>query len=429
MSVLFKNATIIDSNFKSQSNVYLGIDGEKIDYIGKEAPQKKYTEEKDMSSKLLMPGFVNCHGHAAMVHLRGIGSDLPLDQWLNKMFATEDQMTKDDYISGMRLAILEMLASGTTSFSDMYMYELDCIPEIEKSGIKANLSRGFCGGFGGEVYEQSKRRKESFEMFNNYNGAFDDRLRIDFSIHAEYTTHESFIKQWSEELKSVKGARMQMHLSETKKEHDECIAKYGKTPTQLFNDYGVFDIPSSAAHCIWTTDDDLKILKSKNVGICHCPESNLKLGSGFANIPKMLEMGFVVGLGTDGAASNNNLNMMEEMHTASIIHNGYICNPEVMNPSLCIKMATLNGAIIQGREDTGVLEVGKKADIIAINLDAPHLHPNIDSAALICYSAQASDICMTMVNGKALFEDGEFKTLDREKIIYEAEKTANRLYK
>lgn len=421
MSLLLKNTTIINSEYKSINNAYLGIDGSTIDYIGQCKPEKKYTAEKDMAGKILIPGLINCHGHAAMTLLRGMGNNLPLNEWLEKSFAIEDTMTQEDFLAGMKLAMLEMLACGTTSFSDMYMFEYYCIQAVEESRMKANLSRGFCGGYNGEQLKDSHRRKESFDMFNNFNGAFDDRLRIDFSIHAEYTTHEHFVKEWAEELKGVEGARMQLHLSETKKEHDECVAKYGKTPAQFFADYGVFDIPSSAAHCVWVTDNDLKILKNKNVGICHCPESNLKLGSGIAPVRKMSDMGFAIGLGTDGAASNNNLNMFEELHTASILHGG-------LSSEQCLKMATINGAKIQGREDTGVLEVGKKADIVAVSCDGPHMHPNLDSLALLCYSAQASDVCMTMVNGEILYENGEYKTLDKDRIFFDAGQSVKRLY-
>lgn len=421
MSLLLKNASIIDSNFECMENAYLGIDGKFIKYIGKEKPTEKYTEEKDMSGKVLLPGFVNVHGHAAMVQLRGMGSNLSFKDWLIQADAIEDTMTSDDFLAGMRLAILEMLASGTTSFSDMYMFELECTKAIEESGIKANLSRGFCGGFDGEDYLTSPRRTESLELFNKYNGTYDDRLRVDFSVHAEYSTTENFVRALAEEVKDLRGARMQIHLSESKLENEGCMERHGKTPTQFFRDCGLFDIPTYAAHCVWPTDEDLEIIKEKKVSIVHCPESNLKLGNGIAQIKRMLDMGITVGLGTDGAASNNNLNMLEEMHLASILHFG-------LSAADSLKLATQNGALIQGRPDTGVLEVGKKADIIAIDLDRPHLHPNLDTLALIAYAAQGSDVCMTMVDGKVLYENGEFKTLDKERIIYEAEQSVKRLY-
>jgi 5-methylthioadenosine/S-adenosylhomocysteine deaminase len=212
------------------------------------------------------------------------------------------------------------------------------------------------------------------------------------------------------------------------KEHNECKEKYGKTPTQWFNDIGTFDSRAFAAHCVTLEDSDMEIILNKGVNVVHNPSSNMKLGSGFARVQKMLDMGINVALGTDGAASNNNLDMIEEMHLASIIHNGYMQDATVMNADTVIKMATLNGALLQGRNDCGDLKVGNKADIIAISLDKPHLRPVIDEKALVTYSAQSSDVCMTMVDGKVLYENGEYLTLDKEKIYYDIEKAVKKLY-
>jgi 5-methylthioadenosine/S-adenosylhomocysteine deaminase len=172
----------------------------------------------------------------------------------------------------------------------------------------------------------------------------------------------------------------------------------------------------------------LEILKAKDVSVVHNPTSNLKLGSGFAPIPKMLEQGIRVTIGTDGAASNNNLNMMEELHLASIMHNGYHLDPVIMNPTQVLTMATANGAALQGRSDTGALAVGKKADLIAFQLDKPHMMPDFNALALLTYSAQGSDVCLTMVDGKILYENGEYLTLDAEKIRFEAEAALKRIY-
>ena len=193
---------------------------------------------------------------------------------------------------------------------------------------------------------------------------------------------------------------MHIHLSETKKEHQECIDKYGKTPARWFADLGVFDIRTMAAHCVWVTEDDMRLLLEKGVGVVHNPTSNMKLGSGFAPIQKMRNMGIKVAIGTDGAASNNNLNMFEEMHLASVIHNGYTGDPTIMKPEEVLKMATVNGARLQGREDTGELRPGMCADIVAIDLNRPHLFPVLDPLALLCYSVQGSDVYMTMVDGQ-----------------------------
>lgn len=192
---------------------------------------------------------------------------------------------------------------------------------------------------------------------------------------------------------------------------------------------GFFNVPCYAAHCVWVTEDDMDLMKEKDVSVVHNPSSNMKLGSGFAPIPRMVEKGLNLALGTDGSASNNNLNMFEELHLASIIHNGYTGDPTIMKPETTIKMATVNGSILQGRPDTGALEKGKKADIIALNLDAPHLVPDYDTLALVTYSAQGSDVCMTMVDGRILYEDGQYLTMDRERVFHDYRKSCEYLGK
>ena len=200
------------------------------------------------------------------------------------------------------------------------------------------------------------------------------------------------------------------------------------TPAALFEKLGTFRNPTTAAHCVWVTQEDMDILKANGVSPVHCPSSNMKIGSGFAPIQQMLDRGINVTIGTDGAASNNNLNMLEEIHLASVIHNGYTGDPTVVKPADLLKMATVNGARLQGRPDTGLLELGKKADIVAIDFDKPHLIPALDYPAMLCYAVQGSDVCMTMVDGKILYENGEYKTLDAEKIRAESRTALKELY-
>ena len=431
-SILFKNAGILATNnnkFEFIANGYLAVDGDKIDYIGKEEPKKKYKEEKECSGLILTPGFVNCHGHSAMTLLRGVGSDLPLQDWLHVMWPVEDRMNEDDLRCGMELAIMEMLSSGTTSFTDMYLMPWAVADTIGRSGIKANFSRVMqaFSEMSDSDYDSYYRVKETEDLVSAFHNSYSERLKVDYAIHAEYTCKPLVVRRYSEDCLK-KGLKMQIHLSETKKEHVECIEKYGKTPTEWFNDLGCFENPTLAAHCVWVEESDMDILKEKGVTVVHNPTSNLKLGSGFAPIPKMIEKGINVALGTDGAASNNNLNFMEEIHLASIIHNGRLGDPTVMDPETVLKMATINGAMAQGREDTGSLEVGKKADIVAFDVNKPHLTPNLNPEALLVYSAQGSDVCMTMVDGNILYENGEFKTIDRERVYSEVKKSIARLY-
>ena len=432
MKLLLKNCDILAADgggYRWLKDAYLGIDGSVIDYIGQSRPQGDYDREKDMTGRLLAPGLINCHGHTAMTLLRGVGSDLPLQEWLfEKMMPIEDKFTARDIQVGNALALLEMISTGTTSYSDMYFHADTAVENAVAAGIKANLCRPNQCFNPEETYAQNTRAQESIQLFKDCNGMADGRVLIDFSIHAEYTNFPHIVEAYSADCKAL-GGRMHIHLSETKKEHDECVAKYGKTPARWFNDLGTFDSPTFAAHCVWVTEEDMALMREKGVSPVHNPTSNMKLGSGFAPIPRMLELGLNVALGTDGAASNNNLNMMEEMHLAAVLHNGFTHDPTLMKPAQVLNMATRNGARLQGRSDTGSLAVGKKADIIAIDLTRPHLFPNIDPLALMTYSAQGSDVVMTMVDGRILYENGEFLTLDADRILHAAKTCVERLYR
>ncbi|MBR3270622.1 MAG: amidohydrolase family protein, partial [Clostridia bacterium] len=307
-------------------------------------------------------------------------------------------------------------------------YFLDTEAELcQMSGMKVNLARPITSFDPNESLADSYRAKESEELFKTWHGAANGRIRVDFSIHAEYTCQERIAREYAELGKKL-GARMHLHLSETKKEHEACKQKYGKTPTAWFRDLGVFDLPTLAAHCVTVEDDDIEIMKAYGVCPVHNPSSNLKLGSGFMRLKTLLDKGLCVGLGTDGAASNDNLNMFEEMHLAALIHNGYAADPTTISAAQVLKMATRNGAALQGRTDTGSLAVGKKADIVAVNMDAPHLIPSFDPLATLLYTAQGSDVCMTMADGRVLYENGEYKTLDKEKILFDVKKALERLY-
>lgn len=431
MKILFKNADILvrNGNFNVIEGAYLAVDGNTISYIGKDEPKDNFDEIKDMSGKLLMPGLINCHNHCPMVLLRGIGSDLPLQQWLfDTVFPIEDKLTAEEIKAGSELALLEMIAGGTVSFSDMYFEPEMTIKAVAESGMKANITRPVQSFDPNETPEQSYRMKEAIELYDKYNNTFDGRVLIDFCIHAEYTCTETVARAFIEKVNERSG-NLHIHLSETKKEHDECVEKYGKTPAEWFDNLGGFESSAFAAHCVWLTESDIDLFRRKGVSVVHNPTSNMKLASGFAPIQKMLDMGINVALGTDGASSNNNLDMFEEMHIASIIHNGYLLDATAMNADTVLKTATVNGAKVQRRADCGELKVGNRADIVAVSLDSPHMVPALDKKALLTYSAQSSDVFMTMVDGKILYENGEYKTLDKERIYYDINKAVEKLYK
>lgn len=436
MKLLLEHARILAGGsgaYYELSDGFLGIDGAEICYLASCPPAdaETYDERKSMSGKLLLPGFVNCHCHSPMVLLRGVGSDLCLQEWLfDRIFPVEDRLEQipGGIGIGSELAILEMLACGVTSFTDMYMQPEDTAQAVLASGIKANLSRPVQCFDPDEPYEKNFRVRESLALFDRFHNAGSGRLKIDFCIHAEYTCTDAVTRAYSADC-LARGARMHLHLSETRREHEECKKKHnGMTPAEYFRAMGTFDSPTTAAHCVWSEPGDLEIFREKGVSPVHNPSSNMKLGSGFAPIPQMLEAGLNVTLGTDGAASNNNLNFFEELHLASVIHNGFHHDPTILTPSQLLAMATENGARAQGRENTGALAVGKRADIIAVCLDKPHLRPAFEALSTVAYQAQGSDVCMTMVDGKILYENGEYKTLDRERIYSDYDRVLNALY-
>ena len=430
MKRLLKGADILaweKDAFTCIRNGYLGIDGDRIDYVGAEPPRGAYDETKDMTRKLLLPGLINGHTHTGMSLLRGLGSDLPLNQWLfDTIFPVEDRLTEEDLRIGMELSMLEMLSSGTTSFTDMYMGAAYCARAVLASGMKANLCRPLQSFDPEEDPMTCRRMEEMLALFGQWNGAGEGRIKTDFSIHAEYTCTERMVRAAAEEAHK-RGAGMHIHLSETAAEQQNCIEKYGLTPAQWFDKLGAFDGRAYAAHCVWLTEEDRALLRDRGVVVVHCPESNLKLGSGVADVPAMIDQGLTVALGTDGAASNNNLNMMEEMHLVSLLHKGVHREPTLLSPRQVLAMATVNGARLQGRPDTGVLAVGYKADVVAIDMDRPHLTPNTDPLSNLLYSAQGGDVCLTMADGRVLYENGEFTTLDKDRILFEARKAAKRL--
>ncbi len=431
MKTLYKNASVInfvDGRLNVIKNGFLSVNDDIIEYVGNENPEEAFDSVKDMTGTIIMPGIYNCHTHSPMTLLRGVGSDLPLDKWLfEKVFPVEDKLTAEDIEAGSYLALLEMISSGTVSFSDMYFEPARTCEAVGRSGLRANISRPVQCFDPTERPEDSYRIKQSLDLFENYNKAFDSRILVDFCIHAEYTCDEKTTRYYSELCKEKQG-NMHIHISETLKEHNECIAKYNMTPTAWFESLGAFDSRSFAAHCVFLSEEDMEIFKKHNISVVHNPTSNMKLGSGFAPIEEFILKGINVALGTDGAASNNNLDMLEEMHIASVIHNGYYRDATIMSAEKILKMATVNGAMLQGRENCGNILPGYKADFIAISTDAPNMIPCLDEAALVVYSAGRSDVAMTVVDGKVLYEKGEFLTLDKERIYYDVKKAVSHLY-
>lgn len=416
--MLFCNIGLVDENFDYKENMYVGVQGDRIEYIGKEKPAKDYGEEYDGSRKVLMPGLVNAHTHSPMTLLRGYAENLPLDRWLNeRVFPFEDRLNCDRAYYGTMLSIAEQLKSGTTSSSDMYFFQDGVLKAVKDAKAKTNFSRSLVS-FGDDDFYHNDRAKEALDAVEKYHLTENGRIKVDMCLHAEYTNTLKFIEQFGEYTKD-KGLINHIHLSETKSEHENCKQKYGKTPARVFYDAGAMDAQTLFAHCVWIEPSDIELFKEKGASVAHCPASNLKLGSGVCDTYALLQSGINVAIGTDSAASNNGLDMLREMYLAAILPKGINNKADIVAPKQILKMATRNGALAQGREDCGLVKEGFKADVIVLDLNKPNMYPDFDVINNIVYSANSSDVLMTMVDGEVLYRNGEFKYIDVEKVGFE----------
>ena len=422
MKTILKNVTLLPETGYAEGNWHITIENKRIASITKDLPDTVGAEVIDAKGNLLIPGFYNAHCHAAMTLFRGYGEDLPLQRWLEeRIFPAEDRLNYENLTVATRLAIAEMLKGGIVSFSDMYMFE-DAVAEVVlETGVKANLSRALVSFSPDANIASDSRFAEAKALVEKYQNADDERVKVDFSLHAEYTNLPHYIAQVSE-YTAANGLRMHLHVSETEKEHNECIARHGKTPTKLFYDLGTLNTPTLAAHCVWVSDEDIAILAEKQVSVVHNPVSNLKLGSGVMPLGKMISAGINVCLGTDGVASNNRLDVLREMQTAAILHKGVLLDPTATTASQMPKLATRNGALAQGRTDCGEIRIGARADLVLIDRNSIHNMPCFDDYAMLCYSAERSDVLLTMVDGRILYQNGTYTLIDEERLRYDAQK-------
>ena len=335
MKILLKNATTL-----SGKNCDFLTDGKYISKIGENIDGSDCDRVIDCKNKLIMPGLYNCHTHAAMTLFRGYGEDMPLDRWLNeKIFPAEDLLTNESVYVASELAAAEMIKNGIVSCTDMYFFCDQTVKAFSEAGIKANIGRSIVSFDENADVKNDSRVLESLRLFNEYHNFADGRIKIDMSLHAEYTNTERMSRYVAEKAKEI-GANIHLHLSETEKEHRECMERRGgRTPAQFFRDCGVFDVRTTAAHCVYVTEEDIGILKEYGVTVAHNPVSNLKLGSGVMPLSAMNRKNVNIALGTDGAASNNTLDIMKEMYIAAILHKGIERKPEAHKAGEFIKMA------------------------------------------------------------------------------------------
>ncbi|AKB74031.1 S-adenosylhomocysteine deaminase [Methanosarcina lacustris Z-7289] len=423
--IIIKNAYVLtmDPDAGDLKNGTVVIEDGKITEIGDKTKESADTVI-DAKGSVVMPGLVNTHTHAAMTLLRGYADDLQLAEWLEKqIWPAEAQLKAEDVYKGSLLACLEMIKSGTTSFADMYFFMDETAKAVEASGLRASLSHGLI-----ELWNKEKGEadlKEGKRFVQTWQGAAGGRIKTMYGPHAPNTCSEEFLAKVKEEARRD-GVGIHIHVLETEAELNAMKKRYGKCSVHLLEDLGFLGPDVLAAHCVWLSDGDIDILRKRGVNVSHNPISNMKLASGIAPVYKMLEKGMNVTLGTDGCASNNNLDLFEEMKTAALLHKVSTGNPTALPARQVLEMATVNGAKALGTE-TGMLKVGKKADIIIVDMKKPHLTPCFDVPSHLVYSAKGSDVRTTIVDGKVLMDNYRVFALDEEKVTEDARKAAEEL--
>ena len=377
----------------------------------------------DGRGKFATPGLVNAHTHASMTLLRSYSDDKALMDWLQKdIWPIEDKMKRRDIYWGAALAAVEMIKSGTTAFADMYG---PCMEEVAKvvdeSGLRGSLCQGLIGFADGE-----KKLANNIELYKNWHGKADGRIQIMFGPHAIYTCPPNFLKKIASEASKL-NAEIHMHMNETKTEIEDCVKNYGKRPFEVVVETGLLDLGMLAAHCVHLSDAEINIIKAKKVRVAHNPGSNMKLASGICPTKKLLDAGITVALGTDGASSNNNLDMLEEIRLATLLAKVDTFDPLAVPAAQALQMATEFGARALSLNNVGKLEVGSKADIVLWNMSGVEWQPSYNPLSLLVYSANSSAVDTVIVDGKILMQGRELKTLDEEKICAEFKACANRL--
>jgi 5-methylthioadenosine/S-adenosylhomocysteine deaminase len=401
-------------------NGAIAIRGERILAAGpkSEIEQRFQARQRlDRPDAILAPGLIDTHTHAAMSLFRGIADDLRLQEWLEHyIFPAEARNVTPEFVRwGTRLGVLEMLLSGTTTYTDMYYFE-DVVAEATKeAGMRGVLGETIIGF----PSPDARTPQEALAFTDSFLTRFHDDPLIVPAVapHAIYTNSDETLKA-CRALANRHGAPLVIHLSETKHENDECLAQRKLTPTQALDALGVFNGRTVAAHAVWVDEADLAILKSRGVGIAHCPSSNMKLASGVAPVTRMLALDMAVGLGPDGpAGSNNDLNMFEEMDLAAKLQKVITGDPRNLPAEAAVEMATIRGARALGMEkEIGSLESGKRADLISIRLDRPNAVPLYNVYSQIVYALKGSDVEDVMVNGKLLVKDAQALTLNAAQI-------------
>ncbi len=399
MRILIEDVTAVTMEEETPvlEHAYLLTEENRIRYLGLEKPETEADLVIDGRGKVVMPGLINTHTHTAMTLLRSYADDMNLQDWLfEKIFPFEDTLTPEMVYEGSVRGIQEMLASGTTCFHDMYFFQEETARAAEALGIRGVLNEGITD----PVLEKKLEKTEKLlELVKAGSG----RLKVGISPHAVYTCSEETLKRCAAFAKEHR-LPIHTHLSETKTENEDCIQAHGMSPTEWMEACGLFDMPCIAAHCVWLSDKDRDILARHGVTVSHNPVSNLKLASGIAEVPKLVEAGVSVTLGSDGASSNNHLDLFEELKLTGILHKGVNLDPTLLPAWEVLKMATVNGAKALGYEDLGMLKEGYLADMIVLDFAQPHLTPNHNTVSNLVYAVHGSDVVYTIVDGAVVYQ-------------------------
>ena len=401
----------------------VAVKGRRIAAVGQAAELlKKYRPRKtiDAGRALVMPGLINTHTHAAMAYFRGLADDLPLKDWLEKhIWPAEAKYVDPKFARGSsRLAILEMIKSGTTCFNDMYFFEEETAAVAEAAGIRAVLGEGILDFATPSCDTAARALAKTAALARDYEKS--ELISAAFAPHSVYTCAAGILHKIMEEAARL-DLPLHIHLSETKREVEECVLKHGSSPVAYADRLGLLSERTLIAHAVWVDDNDLEIIKARRSAISHNPKSNLKLASGIAPVKRMSEKGITLGLGTDGAGSNNTLDLFSEMRAAALIHKAAASDPTALPAIEVAGMATRGGARALGKDrEIGSLETGKFADLITINLEAPHLSPLYKPFSQLIYCAGAADVNDVIINGRVIMRNREVLTMDEERVLREA---------
>lgn len=423
MTMLIKNVGLYRGG-KVEEGKNILIEGTRIRSFPEDVEGISSDEVIDGKGMLALPGLINTHTHVAMTLFRSYADDLALMDWLQNMIWPAEAHLDDDIVYwGSMLAFAEMIRGGTTAFCDMYMFMESCAKAAEKAGIRGNIARGLAG----VTPNGEKALEENIRLYQDWNNACNGRIRVMLGPHAPYTCPPEYLKKVRDASEKY-GIPIHIHLAETKGEVETCIEKFGITPIALMNQIGLFDRPTLAAHCVHVNEEDIQIMAEKHVCVAHNPGSNLKLASGIAPVPKMRSAGITVGLGTDGASSNNKLDMFAEMRLAALIHKAAALDPFAVKADEAMQMGTAEGAKCLGYDDLGALDEGKLADIILIDRSGYHWKPRFNSISLAVYAGNSMDVDTVIVNGQLLMHGKELLTIDKEQLDFETERVTKKLY-